>query len=82
MSDYAARQWCPQCHTFTDHIREGEAVVCATCQARLVWARCRFLAAALTDWPDEVRTLGPMGGQFGAPHAETSAGDTRWQSCE
>ncbi len=67
---YAYRARCPQCQTCTDHLQTGEAVVCTGCQSRLVWARCRFLAGALTDWPDEVRTLGPLGGQFGAPKGE------------
>lgn len=81
MIAYAARQWCPQCRAFTDHLREGETVICADCQARLVWARCRFLAAALTDWPDEVRTLGPLGGQFGVPASGDDRQETRWQPC-
>lgn len=81
MSAYASREWCRTCREFTDHLAEAGMVVCTTCQARLVWARCRFLAGSLTDWPDEVRRLGPLGGQFGAPRTGDDGHERRWQPC-
>lgn len=88
---YACRQWCPTCAQVTDwYVRDDSAAPCcggcvvrfsAVEEARLVWARLRFQAGALSEWPEAVRTQGRCGGRYGAPSAGGTAEETRGEPC-